>query len=132
MRTLFTNAPFSRFDLGRHALLSSSEGAYSIFSSLLNDVGVSEEDVNKLFDKIPSSLVGSYQKQLDACKAMDITSSKGAACLAKLYIDMKAAADKAAVAAPRPPAAPSSFPVVPVMVGLAVAGGLIYVLVKKG
>lgn len=128
---IFNPGRFVPFRLGQGV---TPESAFNIVGDILETVGISEDDINKLFDKIPSSSVGPYKAKLEACKAKGVASAEGAACLYALYQEMKAAADAPqAPVPPPPPAQPSTFPVVPVAIGgLVLAGLVVYLATRKG
>lgn len=140
MKTLFVNAPFSRQELGwappggAPALGQSwrrREEAYSIIGDVLSEVGVSEKEINDLLDKIPPSAAGPYRTKFEECKKLGLTTTEGALCAYQLYKEIKAGVPEA----PKPvipPSQPSSFPIVPVAIGVVAAGALVYFLSKKG
>ena len=140
MTTIFMTAPFRRFELGDHARLTPAgyprmgQGFRSIVSDVLKDVGVTESDINGLINKLPSDAAGPYKAQLDDCKKKGLTTAEGAACAYALYEAIKSG--KPVTPTMAPPVMvqqPSTFPVVPVVLGLAAVGGLVYYLtqVKK-
>lgn len=135
MRTIFSGESFGQqtFTPFRLAQAGAPQSAFSVFGEILNTIGISEQEVTDLLDKIPKEAVGQYQQRLDDCKAKGVTTTEGAACIYKLYVDMQAAADKppAPVVVPPPPA--SSFPVVPVAIGgLLLAGLVVFLATRKG
>jgi hypothetical protein len=130
---VFNPGRFVPFRLAQ-AAAPAPEGAFNIVGDILDTIGVSEEDINKLFDKIPTSAVGSYKAKLEACKAKGVATPEGAACLYALYQEMKAASDAPKAPAPPPPPPPAStFPVLPVAIGgLVLAGLVIFLATRKG
>lgn len=134
MRTIFSSESFGRQAFVPFRLAQApQQTAFNVFGELLSAVGISEDDLNKLLEKIPSNLVGQYQAKLDACKAKGAATPEGAACLYALYQEMKAAGDKPATAPPPPPAPASTFPVVPVAIGgLLLAGLVVFLATRKG
>ena len=138
MKTIFSATPFAKFEIGWSALAQApraAQTAFNIMADILGQFGVTEEEVNKLLGKIPSELLGQYQKRLDDCKAKGVTTAEGAACLYKLYQDLKDAGEKpaapaAAAPAPKPP--PSEFPWIPVGIAAVVVGGIVVYFATKG
>jgi hypothetical protein len=146
MKTIFMNAPFTRHEMGwaprvwtpqvpERRWLGQSwhqrEAAYSVIGDVLSEIGVSEKDINDLLDKIPPTAAGPYRAKFEECKKKGLTTSEGAICAYQLYKEIKAGTPEA----PKPvipPPAPSSFPIIPVAIGVVVAGGLVYFLAKKG
>jgi len=138
MTTIFMTAPFRRFELGNHARLTPAgyprmgQNFRSVVTDVLKDVGITENDINGLLDKIPSEAAGPYRAQLDDCKKKGLTTAEGAACAYALYQAIKEGRPVTPTTLPRPVVQqPSSFPVVPVLLGLAATGGLIYYLTQK-
>lgn len=142
MRTLFVNAPFAKHRLGwdpagppaLSQAATEQQYAFSVIGEILRDVGISESDINSLLNKIPPETAGPYRAKFEECKKMGVTTTQGAACVVQLYREIKEAKPEAArpPSAPRPAAAPSAFPVVPVLIGVAAAGGLVYFLATRG
>jgi hypothetical protein len=138
MTTIFMTAPFRRFALGDHAFLTPSghprmaQGFRSLVSDVLKDVGVTEADINNLINKLPSDAAGPYKAQLDDCKRKGLTTAEGAACAYALYQAIREGKPvTSGMPAPMVVQQPSSFPIVPVVLGVAATGALIYFLTKK-
>lgn len=138
MTTIFMTAPFRRFELGNHARLTMAgyprlaQGVRSLVTDILKEVGVTENDINGLLAKIPAEAAGPYRAQLEDCKKKGLTTAEGAACAYALYQAIKEGKPVTPTTLPPPVVQqPSSFPVVPVLIGLAATGGLIYYLTKK-
>lgn len=139
MKTLFTNAPFARYQLGwdpapdlGQQVSPETRYVYSVIGDILKEVGISESDINDLINKIPPESAGPYRAKLEECKKKGLTTAEGAACAYQLYKEIKEGKPEPAAPKLPPPAPPSSFPVVPVMLGLAAAGGLVYFLATRG
>jgi hypothetical protein len=98
---------------------------------ILHSVGVSEEDIEKLLAKIPADAMPQYRAKFDECKAKGLTSPEGAACLYRLYQELRNG-DESAPPPATPPAPPKSqFPIVPVAIGAVILAGVgIYFAVK--
>lgn len=140
MKTMFSAAPFGKFELGWSALGQmprAPQAVFGTFTDILSKIGISEEEINALLAKVPSELLGTYQKKLDECKAKGVTTAEGAACLYALYQEIKQAGEKKpeptapATAAP-PKAAPSEFPWIPVGIAALVVGGIVVYFAARG
>lgn len=132
MRSMFVNASFSRYDLGRHALGAGiglpmlrlgQQSAYSVTDYVQKIEGIADPATK---DKLKAD----YQ---------DCQTKSGTAeiiCYAKLAADIYAAGGKsttpAPLPAPIPQAQPSSFPIIPVLIATLGAGALIWFLVSRG
>jgi len=128
MRSMFVNAAFSRYDLGRHALgggiglptLQLGAGSPGLLSQI--------ETVASETDK------AALKKKYDECQAKSGTAE--IVCYAGLAADIYAGRGSTTATTPPvtlpPPAPPSSFPVVPVLIATLGAGALIYFLVSRG
>jgi hypothetical protein len=129
MSAIFQPAPFRRFDLGSHIRLGQN-----IFSSLLQDVGISDASFTSLVKDLPAELQDANRQKWDECKKMGLKTIKGAECAAALFASLKSGgASTAPTGVPvLQQQTPSSFPIIPVLIGLAAAGGLVYYLVTKG
>ena len=130
MSAIFQPAPFRRFDLGSHVRLGQN-----IFSSLLQDVGISDASFGSLIKDLPQELQAANKQKWDECKKMGLKTVKGAECAAALIASIKSGGTTAAAPTGVPvlqQQTPSSFPIVPVLIGLVAAGGLVYFLVTKG
>jgi hypothetical protein len=138
MRSLFSSAPFTRFDLGAHALSQAVTGgapqtAFSL-TDYLDKVGLDAGDIDKVQDpKVRAEFKADYEK----CKTKGLDSLEGIACLGvlavKVYAKLKEEGEKP------PPPMPvvatqkaSSFPWIPVAIGGVAAAGLIVYLATKG
>lgn len=136
MKTLFSDDIFGGRGFAPFGL-AQAETAYSIFEDISGFIGVSEDDINKLFDKIPKEKWGDYQDRYKECREMGSTTTKGVACFYKLYRDMKKEADAADAAAmtsgatltPRPSS--SGFPYLPVGIGVLAATGLVVFMATR-
>lgn len=137
MTTIFMTAPFRRFALGDHARLTLAgaprigQGFRTVVTDILKDVGITESDVNDLLNKIPAEAAGPYRAQLEECKKKGLTTAEGAACAYALYQAIREGKPVTPVLPPPMVQQPSSFPVVPVMIGLAATGALVYFLTRK-
>lgn len=140
MRSAFIGAPFSRFDLGAHALRSSSRGlSQSTFASpqtvfgafdFLSKAGLSSEDIDKIADpKIRAEIKAEFER----CQSKESVESLG--CLVALGLRVKDILDEEVNAPPaspiRQPAPTSTFPIVPVAIAGVAALGLVYYLATK-
>lgn len=127
MKSVFSNAAFSRFDLGAHALLSPRTLPQA---RLGVDFGELKDKIENLIGELPSDQVGEYKKRLEACLAMDAVPAIG--CLLSLYSDVQKARDGKPVTPPIPTQQPTSaFPIVPVAIAGVGALALIYMLTKS-
>lgn len=130
MNAIFQPAPFRRFDLGSHVRLGQN-----IFSSLLQDVGISDASFSSLIKDLPAELQDANKAKWAECKKDGLKTVKGAECAAALIASLKSGGTAAAAPTGVPvlqQQTPSSFPIVPVLIGLVAAGGLVYYLVTKG
>jgi len=129
MRSMFVNAAFSRYDLGRHALgggvglprLQLGAGSPGLLSQI--QALASETDKAAL------------KKKYDECESKSGTAE--IVCYAGLAADIYAGRTGTTAATPAPmpmpqPAPASSFPIVPVLIATLGAGALIYFLVSRG
>lgn len=97
---------------------------------ILQDVGVSEADIESLLAKLPVDAIPQYRDQLNECKAKGLTNPEGIACLYRLYQDIRNRKDSTPIPA-TPPAPKSTFPIVPVAIGAVILAGVgIYFAVK--
>lgn len=135
MRSMFVNAPFSRFDLGRHALGGGlglprirlgQESAYALEDYLQKIENISDKETR---DRL--------KKKYEDCQAKDDTTAQAVCYLAlanDIYQASKEEESKGKIPAlpvqPQQPA--SSFPIVPVAIAGLAAAGLIWFLVSKG
>lgn len=134
MNTIFAFAPFRRFDLGTHARVGASMGqalGQDVVGNLLRDIGVSQGIENFIRD-LPEAEKNFNRKRWEECKDMGLTTTKGAACALRVINDLREGRTKPDTVVTPPPAAPSSFPLVPVALGLAAAGGLVWYLASQG
>jgi hypothetical protein len=132
MNTIYSFAPFKRFDLGTHARVALGGGprlGQNVFSNLLKDIGL-PADIENLIANLPEAEKSFNRDKWNECKDLGLTTTKGAACALAVIRDIntKRQANGAVVA---PPPASSTFPVVPVMLGLAAAGGLVWYLSSR-
>lgn len=98
---------------------------------ILQDVGVSEADIESLLSKLPVDAIPQYRDRLNECKAKGVTSPEGISCLYRLYQDIRNRHESTPVPA-TPPAPKSTFPIVPVAIGAVILAGVgIYFAVKK-
>ena len=134
MNTIYSFAPFRRFNLGVHARATSGNGiqlGQNVFSQLLKDVGL-PRDIESLITNLPEEEKSFNRQRWDECKAMGLTTSKGAACALAVIADIKAGKTSPTTATAMPAyQQPSSFPVLPVLLGLAAAGGLVWYLSSR-
>lgn len=134
MNTLFSFAPFRRFDLGSHVRLTAGGSPYlgqGVFSTLLKDIGLSS-DIESLIAGLPEAEKSFNRDRWNECQKMGLTTVKGAACALGVIEDIKAGKTSAATATPTKPAtAPSGFPIVPVVIGLAAAGGAVWYFASR-
>lgn len=133
MRTLFSDDSFGGRGFAPFRM-AQVETAYSLFEDISGFIGVSEDDINKLFDKIPKEKWGDYQDRYEECREMGSTTTKGVACFYKLYRDMKKEADAVAITSgatltPRPSSA--VFPYLPVGIGVLAATGLVVFITTR-
>lgn len=128
MRSMFVNASFSRYDLGRQ-VLGSGVGLHRLqlgagSPGLLSQIQAlaSEQDKTVL------------KKKYDECAAKSGTEE--IVCYAGLAADIYSGRTGTATTTPPvivpQPAPASSFPIVPVLIATLGAGALIYFLVSRG
>jgi len=99
---------------------------------ILHSVGVSEADIESLLSKVPVDAMPQYRSRFEECKAKGMTSPEGAACLYRLYQDLRNRDESTSVPATPPPAPKSQFPIIPVAIGAVILAGVgIYFAVKK-
>lgn len=134
MNTIYAFAPFRRFNLGVHARAASGSGfqlGQNVFSQLLHDIGL-PRDIENIIANLPEEEKSFNRKRWEECKDMGLTTSKGAACALAVIADIKAGKTSPTTATPLPSyQQPSSFPVLPVVLGLAAAGGLVWYLTSR-
>lgn len=136
MRSMFQAAPFSRFDLGRHAfrgglglprLSMGQTAAYSV-----TDVA---KDIEGLTD---STTRAKLKDKLKECQDKDGISQIVCytALTAQVYEALKGEGKSSTTPLPPPviqqQAPQSSFPIIPVVLAVLGAGGLIYFLATQG
>lgn len=104
---------------------------FNVIQDALKDIGISESEINDLINKLPSDAAGPYRQQLEECKKLGLTTGPGARCAYELFQLMKSGAPAPSkLPMPATPSA-SSFPFVPVAIGVLLAGGLIWFLVSR-
>jgi hypothetical protein len=133
MRSLFVNAPFSKFDLGHHVLVGGlglpkrrlgQESAYALDDYLQKIGNVTDKETRE-----------KLKKKYDECLEKDgiAEATCYVALTAELYAASKQESSKPPTTLPvAPPQAASSFPIVPVAIASVAALGLIWFLVSKG
>lgn len=146
MRTIFVNAPYGRYDMGRYGfparhptlpirLGQRREYAFNIVEDVLQAVGIDESDVTRLIDSLPIANQGAYRDKLAGCRAMGYTTVPGAKCLYDLFQELKDVLEnKRPAAAPVPvlrPQPSGGFPILPVALGGLAAAALVYVLATR-
>lgn len=107
-----------------------TEYDFNIVQDILKELGISEKEISDLINKLPAEAAGPYRSQLEACKKLGLTTSAGAQCAYTLFKLMKSGAP-APETLPIVPPPPSSFPILPVAIGVVLAGGLIWYLVSR-
>lgn len=135
MRSMFGAPPFSRFDLGHHAL-GNGLGLRQLTLAQAPPAVYALEDVLSQIVKVADA---ETRRQLEAkyqsCKEKGLTTAEGIGCLASLTADIVKALEnqgKLPVKPPLPPPAPTSFPIIPVAIAVLAAGGLIWFLATRG
>lgn len=145
MRTIFSNPPFGRYDMGRYSVpvrydgtqaMGQGETAFSVISDAFKALGIEELDIVRLIDALPVENRGPYRAKLDECKKMGYTSILGARCVYDLFQDLKDVAEgkKQPMQAPVQPVVrpvTPSFPIVPVAFGTLAAAGLIWFIATR-
>lgn len=135
MRTIFGAEVFGgrSFQPFSLAQARAPEQAFSVVGDILEAIGVSEDDINDLLAKVPKETLGAYQKRFEECRAMGVTTAKGAACMYDLYQDMKKDVDGKPAAPPPPPPRPpeAGFPILPVAIGGLAAAALVVFLATR-
>lgn len=138
MKSIFDNAPYGRYDMHRYGYPAmhptagiSKRMGQGVISDVLQALGISEGDVTGLLNALPLEKQGAYKIALDECKAKGVTTVAGAKCLYDLYQQIKDDVEgnkdnptTTPVVAP----ASSSFPIIPVAIGV-VGLGLIIAIV---
>lgn len=145
MKTIFSNPPFGRYDMGRYfasipydgaRVMGQQETAFSVISDLFQALGIEELDIVRLIDALPISQQGPYRAKLDECKKMGYTSILGIRCVYDLFQELKDVAEGKKQPAPAPiqpiarPVTPS-FPIVPVALGTLAAAGLVWFIATR-
>jgi hypothetical protein len=133
MRTLFSDDSFGGRGFAPFRM-AQAETAYPIFEDIFGLIGVSEDDIDALFDKVPPEKLGAYRDRYRECREMRPTSTESISCLHKLYKDMKEAsetAEKARAALPTPRPSGADFPILPVGIGVLAATGLVVFLATR-
>lgn len=128
MRSLFVNAPFSRFDLGRHAL-SGGAGLARV------RMGALEDYLQRIENVADKETRDKLKKKYEECQEKDgiAQATCYVALTAEIYAASKQDSSKPPSTLPvQPPQQPSSFPFVPVAIAGVAALGLIYFLATKG
>lgn len=128
MRSMFVNAAFSRYDLGRHALGGDASlptfrlGAGS--PGLLSQIQALASETDK----------AALKKKYAECEAKSGTEEIVcyAGLAADIYSGRTGSTTTPAPAVLPQPAPASSFPIVPVLIATLGAGVLIYFLVSRG
>lgn len=133
MNTLFSLAPFRRFDLGSHARLSlggSPRLGQDFIEQISTAIGLPNE-VEDFIRNLPEAEKNFNRERWKECQEIkdDI---KRAACSLRVLNDLRAGKTKPEQVTPLPSAAPSTFPILPVAIGLAAAGGLVWYLASRG
>lgn len=127
MNTIFSFAPFKRFDLGSHARLMAGVAPYlgqGVVSNLLKDIGL-PRDIEGLIENLPEEEKSFNRAKWEECKKKGLTTVDGAACALAVIEDIKAGKTSHTLP-PQTGTGTSNFPVVPVVLGLAVAGGAVW------
>lgn len=132
MRSMFVNASFSRYDLGRHAL-GGGIGLPMLRLGQQSAYAVSDY-VQKIENVANADTKAKLKADLEDCKTKSGTAE--IVCYAKLAADVYAAGGSSTptptIAPPILQPQPSSFPVIPVLIATLGAGALIYFLVSRG
>lgn len=127
MRSMFVNAPFSRYDLGRQ-VLGSGAGLPRLRLGFSSDYLKDIENVSDADSR--AKLKAKYEE----CQGKSGTSE--IVCYASLatdiYRESQNSSPTPALKLVVPPQQPSSFPIIPVMVATLGAGALIWFLVSRG
>lgn len=131
MRSLFSSAPFTRFDLGNHVLSLKPQLGFS-FKDIISQAGFDESDIRKIQDPAARE---EFKAALERCKSKGLETTQGIVCMAELSAKVYAKLqeqDKMPLTPIQPVQQPSSFPIVPVMIAALAAGGLVWFLATKG
>lgn len=141
MNSMFSNAAFSRFDLGSHVrakaaglprvtLAQGVPSAYSV-TDYLSKIGLDPSEIDKISDP---AFRAQYKEEYARCQEKGLTSTAGLGCLAalgvKVYAKLQEEESKPAATMPLP-SQKSEFPIIPVAVGTAGILGLVYYLATK-
>lgn len=137
MKTLFVNAPFSRYEVGWNGpALGQIEIPF--LGDLLALIGVDEQEIQDLIQQIPTENLSEYKARFEECKAkakdvpLKEAALKAGPCFYQLYMDLKNAVKGGPSGPPQPvqppPPPPSEFPWVPVGIGVLATGALVYFL----
>lgn len=132
MRSLFSSAPFTRFDLGNH-VLSLAAGPRLGFSlkDIFSKVGLDDSDISKIEDPAARE---EFKAALERCKSKGLDTTQGVVCMAELSAKVYAKLQEQGKMplTPMPPVQqPSSFPIIPVAIAALAAGGLIWFLATR-
>jgi hypothetical protein len=137
MRSIFLDG--GTFGGARFAPALAQARGIPFLQDILETVGLDEERINELLDKIPKESLGVYQKKLDDCRAKGVTTGGGALCLYQLFQELKDVVEgrrpaerPAAAAPPRPRAPEDGFPIIPVAIAGVVVAGLVVFLATRG
>lgn len=143
MNSMFSNAAFSRFDLGSHVRAKAAglpratlaQGIPSAFAitDYLSKIGLDPAEIDKISDP---AFRAQYKEEYAKCQEKGLTTSAGLGCLAalgvKVYAKLQEEESRPAATMPLPQAQKSEFPIIPVAIAGAGVLGLVYYLATKG
>lgn len=138
MRSMFVSAPFSRYDLGRHALSRGLGFSRPGLGQNQATVFALEDYLAKIENIADKETRDLLKANYEDCKKKDLESAAGIACLVSLGTDVYAALRNQDEAVPRPPvmapppAPASSIPIIPIALAALGAGALIWFLATRG
>jgi len=127
MRSMFVNAPFSRYDLGREAL----RGGAGLPPIRLGSNADILKDITNVTDAESRAKLKAKYEECDKKSGLDQIVCF-ASLAANVYKESQTSSLPAPTVMPTTPAQPSTFPIVPVLLATIGAGALIYFLVAKG
>jgi hypothetical protein len=130
MRSLFSSAPFTRFDLGNHVLSVRPQLGFS-FKDVLSTVGFDDSDISKIQDPAARE---EFKVALERCRGKGLETTQGIVCMAELSAKVYAKLQeqgKMPLTPMQPVQQPSSFPFIPVAIAALAAGGLIWFLATR-
>jgi hypothetical protein len=136
MRSMFSVAPFSRFDLGRHVLRGGLGAPRASLGQQFPSIYALEDYAQKIEGLTDTTTKNKLREQYKECREKE--GAGQIACYAVLgaqvYEALKNEGRESTlpppIVAPQQPA--SEFPIIPITIAVLAAGGLIYFLATQG